>query len=60
MNTIFWLAIVFGVISFLFIIWQIADFLKCKNNFESFLYRPKIWMYPTFIVCLVVAVTVRG
>jgi len=59
MNTIFWLAVVFCIISLLMIVWQVIDYIK-SSVIEQLYYNPRLWMYPTFIVSLIVALTVRG
>jgi hypothetical protein len=57
MNTIFWLSVTVCIFSALFIIWQINDYMN-SSLLERFYYRPRFWMYPSFILSMVIALTI--
>lgn len=57
MKTIFWLAVVFAVLSGYVIIAQASEYKKL-TEFERFFWKPHTWPYPVLLACIVVAFTV--
>lgn len=57
MNTIFWLSVVICVFSALFIVLQFVDYAK-MSPLERHFSNPRVWMYPSFILSLVVSLTI--
>lgn len=57
MNTIFWLAVAFGVFSGLLLCVQAHAYSKL-TEFEKLYSKPHFWPYPVFLACVVIALTV--
>lgn len=56
MNTIFWLSVVFGSISFVALVAQIVQLCRL-SEFERMFVEAERWPVMTLIFCVVVAVT---
>ncbi len=57
MNTIFWLAIVFGFLSLVVILNQATQYSKL-SELEKMFAKPSYWPYPMFLACAVIALTI--
>ena len=57
MNTIFWLSVVICFFSAVFIVLQFVDYAK-MSPLERIVCSPRVWMYPSFILSMVVSLTI--
>jgi len=57
MNTIFWLAVAFGIFSFAVMVCQAVEYSKL-NLLEQLYSRPHKWPFPVFLACIVIALTI--
>lgn len=57
MNTIFWMAIVFGIFSFAVMVCQAIEYSKL-NLLEQFYVRVDKWPFPVFLACMVIVITI--
>jgi hypothetical protein len=57
MNTIFWLSVVFGCLSFGVIVLMIIEYSNL-SEFQKLYIEVPFWPVPTFIACVVTALTI--